>query len=120
MKNVIVLLVAASLLVAAQCNPGPKPPEPPPVVVVDAGPELDAGGGAPAVVDAGPDPLVTPGVRRACDNLALLKCAEGMNGCERVLQHVLDTQLVSVPLDCLVGADSKAGVHACGSFVACP
>lgn len=113
-----------ALLTAIACNscaPAPSP-APPPIPTVTP-PELDAGpeaGGAPAVEDAGPEPSVTPGVRLACDNLALLKCAEGMAGCYRVLQRVVDAQLTSVPLGCLVGATSKADVHACGRFVACP
>ncbi len=82
------------------------PPEPPPNVVVDAGPPV-------------PEPAVDPSVKRACDNLAALHCAEGMTGCYRVLQHAVDAQLTPVPLGCLVGAHSKTDVHACGRFVAC-
>ncbi len=134
MRKQLILLIALFGFVACNsCVPQPSPvppvppapttidagpPAPPPVVVVvDAGPN-DAGGAS--FGGAAPQPDTTPGVRLACDNLAALKCAEGMTGCYRVLQHVVDVQLTAVPLGCLVGAHSKADVHACGPFVACP
>lgn len=102
-------VAACNSCAATSPAPAPAPTQPapqPPVVVVDAAP--------------GPTPDVDPGVRDACANLAALHCAEGMPGCAGVLQKALNERLTAIPLDCLVAAHSKADVHACGPFVACP
>jgi hypothetical protein len=122
MKRLFILFALLPLMVAAQCNPPPQPPPvPEPVAVAGASP-------APAPtdsVDAGPtpappDPAVTPGVRLACAKLAQLACAEGGSSCQRVLQKAIDARITLVPLDCIVGADSKPAVRACGPFIICP
>ncbi|HTA88919.1 MAG TPA: hypothetical protein VK745_05065 [Polyangiaceae bacterium] len=112
MKKLLFLALftfACNSCAASSPSPAPSPTQPapqPPVVVVDAAP--------------GPQPDVDPGVRDACANLATLHCAEGMSGCPAALQKALNERLVAIPLDCLVAATSKAAVHACGAFVACP
>lgn len=122
MKNLVLLLLCLFAVACNSCTPQPSPLPPPapspspPVVVADAGTAM--GGASP--VDPGPEPVVDPGVRLACDNLSALHCAEGMAGCYAVLQKVVAERLTSVPLACLVAAHSKADVHACGKFVACP
>lgn len=120
MKIIALVLLVGALVACNSCvpqpapSPSPSPPGPVPTVIVDAAP--------PPVTDAapGPTPDIDPGVRDACANLAALHCAEGMAGCDVVMQKALVQRLTVVPLDCLVGAHSKSDVHACGKFVACP
>lgn len=112
-------LLLSAVLLASTCQTGPFSPQPPP----DPVPFPEPAGGASPSQDAGPPapvPDTTPGVRLACDALTTAQCPEGGPTCYRVLQHVVDSQLTPVPLGCLAGAHSKADVHACGPFVACP
>jgi hypothetical protein len=120
MKNLLVLASISALLIAAQCRTASPPspvPTPTPLPVVDAGP-LPMGGSAP-VLDASPEPAIDPGVRLACDKLAALGCPEGRAGCTTVLQHAVTAHPTSVPLACMVAAQDKAAMRACGSFVSC-
>lgn len=125
MKHLLALLICLFAVACNSCTPLPPPaPTPtPPVVVVDAGPSpLPMGGASP--VDAGPEPAVEPGVRIACDALAKIPCAEGMNGCYRVLQKALTggnngQPITTLPLGCLTAARTKADARACG-LVTCP
>lgn len=117
MKSKLILLCGLlTLLVAAQCNPGPLPPPAPvpTVVIADAAP--------PPLTDAAPapEPDIDPSVRAACSTLAALQCPEGLAAdCRVVLQKAFVQRITIVPLDCLVGATSKPGARACG-FVTCP
>lgn len=79
------------------------------------------GGAAPVEVeDAGPEPAVDPGVRRACQNAAALGCSEAvpLGFCLRVTQRVVKENLTMVPLACMVGATTKTAMRHCG-FIGC-
>lgn len=120
MKRLVLFLLCLFSVVCNSCTPLPAPAPTPPVVVVDAGPAM--GGASP--IDAGPEPVVDPGVRLACDALAAIPCAEGMNGCYRVLQKALTggnngQPITTLPLGCLTAARTKADARACG-LVTCP
>lgn len=122
MKSFIALVLLVLAIVACNsCVPSPSPapapspkPAPIPTVVVDAAPP-------PADLDAAPAPTpdIDPGVRDACAALAKAGCVEGGPLCAPVMQRVLTSGLTAIPLACLVGARTKADVHACGRFVPC-
>jgi hypothetical protein len=99
MRNTI--LTAFALAIWA-CPPSPAPP--------------DSGG------DAAPPPAPDAGATAcniACAQMALAGCPEGLDpSCAKTCQHVVDTTLTTLPLDCLARARTKDDVHACG--VKCP
>lgn len=107
----LLMIAGAFLLACNSCTSGPVPvtPPAPPAPIIDAG---------PSPLDGGPSPVVDPGVRDACANLAHLGCREGGSMCLVTMQKALTTGLTSVPLDCLVAASSQQDVRACG-FVPC-
>ena len=111
MKELLIIAFAALALACNSCASGSVSPQPPPaptVVIPDAGP----------VNDGGPSPVIDPGVRDACANLAYLKCAEGGSMCLITMQKALVSGITAVPLDCMVAAKTPEDVRDCG-FVPC-
>jgi hypothetical protein len=122
-KNIVMLLFCLFAVACNSCTPQPAPLPPPApapiptVVIVDAGPAM--GGASP--IDAGPEPMVDPGVRTACQNAAAIGCSEAnpIDLCLRVVQRVVTENLTAVPLACMVAATDKPSMQRCG-FIRCP
>jgi len=132
-RSVSSVFALCSLLVAAQCNPPPKPPPVVPVEVAGAGPVAIGGSGpvssagASGAGDAGeggqpdkpPPPPLTDPVDIACANLAEAGCPEAGPLCVVVLRKAITARLTVVPVVCLDSAHTKAAVRLCGKFVGC-
>lgn len=54
-----------------------------------------------------------------CSHLGALQCREGLDvSCRVVVRRVLETRLTDLRVTCLLGAQTKSAVRACGQ--ACP
>jgi len=105
MKIIKSILVAFTftLLTGGSCNK-PTPVTPPvPLVVVDAGP--------PPLpdIDAGADTCI-----KYCDHLAGIPCAPDPK-CLETCKEVIQSNLIRLPVNCVLGASTKKAADKCGA-----
>jgi hypothetical protein len=117
MRTLIAPLFAFFLAYA--CTPS-TPAKPPPPDSFDLT-QADAG-----VAEDQTGPIESKGpVARACDNLAALKCIEGLkrdagDTCIESINHVISSHLTRFDTACVIAAKSQAAARACAGASCTP